>query len=245
MLIWIALFLIVLAISLVLAIQSMADYETRPAHFSTPYTLFLVTKEKELNQDILQDLHRSLLQKGFILSLERLFRGGRRALVLYGPSAILKPLSGRLGLIELEDYSKREIKPGQGVVAWEVGRKAQDDKLVVGNIFQNIPEFTEEEEFWWQVVTQPTKDSFKSIIRAVVLAVDQRRASALQNELLQIGKDKGLSLLPQAYSTPQMVKLYQDRSIPVNFFSKGPKGVILNLQPDELQSLLSSSSVST
>lgn len=250
MLIWFILFFIILAISLVLAVQSMADYETRPKHFNTLYSLFLISKENNLSNELIDKLHQDIQEKGYILSLERLFKGGKRALVIYGPSVLIKPLGEKLGLLELEDYSQKINEVGKGILVWEVGRKqVGQENLVTDNLFPVMPEMSDKEEFWWQLVLQPVKGSgeakFQAIVRALIKAEDPKRASWLQNELLAIGKTRGLAMLPQAYSAAQMVKLYQERSLPIggdsfpmNIVSKTPKGVVLTLKSGEIRSLL-------
>lgn len=254
MFIWIFLFLIIVAISLVLAIQSMADYHKEPRHLSTAYSLFLISKLSNLNSETLNKLYKSTLAEGLIISFERLFKGSRTALTVFGPKEILKPFTEDLGLLEIEDYSRKtsivldkDLNSGKQPLAWEVGLKLQaQEGKPLENIFVGLPELGDEEEFWWQLVLQPMKKkhkdldvSFQAVIRAVTLSESQERTQELQKEYLKIGKEQGLALFPQAYSTLQLIKLYQERTMPSGSTFLGmQKKIALMLKPKEVISLV-------
>lgn len=247
MLIWIALFLVVLVISFILAFQSMGSYYERAANFSTEYSLFLIGKPEDLSVKLLGELHDASLKNNLIISFERLFRGQRRALVVFGPTFILRPFSDILGLSELEDYS-RKVDADKGVIpagllTWEVGIKSSaSPSLVIKSLKSYIPPLEENEEFWWQLVIQPAGRhgimSFQAIIRAVLISTDLKRARDLQKDLLEIGGDVGLTQLPQAHSTQHMLKFYQDRALPQTSLAKfKERGLSLSLSPEEILSL--------
>lgn len=245
MLIWFVLFFIILAISLVLAYQSMSDYHEAPKNWGVVYSLFLVGRPQNLTKDVWQKLYLAALSKGFILSLERLFKGSKKALVIFGPSLVLNPLTADLGLLELEDYSQKLPSDIAHLAAWEVGVKASHPKpLILPHISQFIPKLEDTEEFRWQLVLQPVKKdlnySFQTKIRGLVISSDTRRVKELREELVKIGKDQGLAMLPQAYTSLQIAKFYQQRSAPsaslMNFSAKEKP---LILEPKEITSFLS------
>ncbi len=150
MLLWAILFLIIITISAVLAYKSMKDYQQKPAVRSGEYTLFLIRNSNTLPQ-ILDSLHDAILKSGQMVSLERLFKGKKSALVIFGPKNILKTFADQLNLLELEDYTN--VDPNL-VTAWEVGTKDLA-AFHLGDIrvFEaNTPDLLPEEQLWWQLV---------------------------------------------------------------------------------------------
>lgn len=247
MIIWLGLFFLVLAVSLILAYKSMEDYRETTSGLGIDYALFLIRQPQTLTQQIIQSFYKETLKGGFILSLERLFKGSKSALVVFGPTSILQPFSSSLGLLELEDYSQK-LSPQQmeGVVSWEVGsRHPSAESLPIQNLFKEIPQLQDDEEFWWQVVVQSKaqvnsslpklqQPHFQSVIRAVVVASNQKRAQQLQEGLVGLGGEAGLALLPQPYTASQLVKFYQDRALPHNLTVIAGKGVFPLLTASEL-----------
>lgn len=230
MIIWFILFFIVVLVSLVLAYKSMEDYRETTAGLNINYSLFLVRQPEALTKEVINSLHQSILKEGLILSFERLFKGAKSALVIFGPFHILQPFSSNLGLLELEDYthkidpSKLEKGSSPGVAAWEVGTKNPPaDPLFMSNLFQTLPPLESEEEWWWQVAVQPRgkADSgklqqpfFQSVLRSVIISSIPKRAQSLQESLSHFGSEAGLAFLPQPYTISQLVKFYQERSLP-------------------------------
>lgn len=240
--------MLILAVSFVLAFRSMGDYYERAANFSASYSLYLIGKPDQLNIEIIGRLHEAMLRQNLIISFERLFRGDKRALVVFGPVLVLQPFMETLGLSELEDYSRR-IESGKTetipfMSAWEVGVKGSaPPEIVINNLRSYIPQLEDNEEFWWQLVMQPAGKmglmNFQAIIRAVLLVGNQSRAKILQKDLLEIGGEAGLTQLPQAYSTARLVKFYQDRALPQTSLTRfKEKGLSLALTPEEILSLV-------
>lgn len=231
MLIWIALFLLVLAVSFILALKSMKDFAERPSHFRINYSLFLIRRPEALNAEILKELYQKLASKSFILSFEKLFKGPKEALVVYGPTTILQEFSQALDFLELEDYSQ---KLRENVAAWEVGLKASAQKLEPkGKLFDQMPQLTDGDEFWWQAVVRPTgtvsegqEPAFWVSIRAALQVIDKNRQQSLESELVKIGHQSNLAALPQAFTSNQLVKFYQERSF--------PQGKVVALQKENL-----------
>lgn len=221
MAIWLILFALTFIASLFMAYRSMSDYYEQASNFSVPYSQYLVGKPDALTPEILRHLHQSAYDGRLIISFERLFKGGRRALVIFGPTTLLHSLVEPLKLTELEDYSKNvnneEVIKG-GVVAWGIGRKnGVSESFQMENIFSSLPELLELEEFWWQVIVQPkdNKDDehFDSIIRAILITDNSSRAQVLKDEMSKLGQAGGLAELPKSYSTQEFLKLYQERAL--------------------------------
>lgn len=244
MLFWLVLFTIVLIISFILAFKSMADYHEKPVNFHANYALFLIRSPQNFTSEVLTKLHREVLKDRFILSLEKLFRGKQEALVVYGPKMLLLPFGEALKLLEIEDYSKTiEVKkPGglEGMVAWEAGIKNASKILEAGQLFKELPKLEEREECWWQIVLQPTSQEsvFNSLVRVVVKAGEKRRAQALREDSIKAGNSVGLSMLPQAYSHPQIVKFYQERALPSTPFGIFKKSNAFKLSSKEVMTLV-------
>lgn len=228
MFVWILLFLIVLAVSLILAIKSMDDYRAQPLNFGAVYSLFLIRKPDALTPKLLQQIYDQLSPERLIISFERLFKGPKKALVVYGPESVLHPFFHDLDLLELEDYSQKIYIP---YFIWGVGKKKPDEPLTLpGQLFSNLPDISADEQFWWQVVLQPKSDggNFQAVIRAIVLAGDRTNAKNLQDNLIGIGSKDGLLTLPLKQSPEQLVKFYQERSIPADDLKSGTS-VVLNI----------------
>lgn len=234
MFIWIILFLIILAASLILAWRSMTDYYEQSANFSTPYSLYLVGNHQAVNEELLNKLHQESLSRKFVISWERLFKGLKRALVVFGPAVVLKPWEKQLQLVELEDYSQK-VK-GQ-LKTWEIGLKRKAGAPLIDNLISSVPQLAEDEEFWWQLVLQPhdlnnNKElcQFEGNLRAVLITNDSSRKKELQNNLLKIGVEVGLARLPQEYQPKDLLNLYQKRTL--------SKKSVLYLVSKEILSLL-------
>lgn len=204
MLIWFLLFFVILAISAVLAFRSMADYREHPTHFTTPYALFLVSHP--------EILFSSAWPENLIISLERLFKGQRKAWVIYGPAHYLRPKTA-LGLVEIEDYSQ---KSSPANATWEMGTKTALGQSSIDNLMnQALPEIHDDEECWWQVVSQSKKNNnLQTIIRVSIQTNDVKRAQDLQKTILDAAGKVGLVLIPEVYSSSQILKFYQERSLP-------------------------------
>ena len=232
MLIWAILFLVVMGVSFVLAFRSMSDYREVPAP-SVPFSVFLVGNPQALTLGNLQKLGEAFIKGKFIFSFERLFKGPKRALVVFGPVDVLQPFSQSLGLTEIEDYSRTVTGKMR---AWEVGKKSPNAPIGSIDILSYIPSLQEDEEFWWQVVLKPkANQQFTAIIRAVFRGSDEGRLVKLQEELFDIGKPQDISVLPQAYSSEKIIKFYQDRSLPLGSLSHMGQ---LTLSAEEVYSLL-------
>lgn len=100
MIFWIILFLLVVFASIILAVQSLKE-----APRIDYYGLFLIRQRARVNLEFLNNLY-NLMLSGQVLSLEKLFKGEKSALVIWAPKSIVSKLS--IDLLELDDYTKAD-----------------------------------------------------------------------------------------------------------------------------------------
>lgn len=217
MILWVVLFVLIVAISFVLAVKSMRDF-TETASGGEEYALFLIRASGGLNARFFNSIYNDLLSRKAVISFERLFRGKQSALVVFGVRKLLFPYIESLDLLELEDYT--DVK-AQHVSAWEVGIKEN------GRVFSNLPQLSETEQFWWQIILS---SEFKPQIRAVVVSADTVRRNTLSQNLQKLAPEKVFKL-PKAYSNTQILDFYKKRIISAD--NKNP-----SLSSEELLHLL-------
>lgn len=225
MILWVILFFIVVAISFVLAFQSMKDYHKFPQQSQVDYGLFLIRQLLGFDKDLLDSLQKLALKKGLIISFERLFKGKQAALTVFGPKKILDQFSDKLNLLELEDYSL-DLN-SKDVLAWEMGVKnnGKVDPQSIDSLFNGLPELTAHDQFFWQVVLNGGKDGyFQTQIRAVAYCQDPIRQKQLTG-IFHNFKIDGLVKVPRPYTSAQIMDFYRQRSL-----SQDTKGPLVNAQ---------------
>lgn len=205
MIFWIILFAVVVFISFLLALRSMADFEESPTEKKHLYGLYLIRNSQSLNESILDSIHELILKDGLLLSLERLIKGGESALVIFGPQEILQSFSEVLNLLELEDYTN--VDPAI-LQAWEIGVRKQEKIRSIDSFFKSLPRLLENEQLWWQLVLKaenyPDKDKFfQGQIRLITSSIlpELKNPSAA-----------GLTKIPKPFTKEQMIGFYQKRS---------------------------------
>lgn len=214
MILWLVLFLLVVGISFVLAFRSMRqDYLEVPPQ-STQYGLFLIRKTSALKIEVLDSLHEATINEGLIISLERLFKGSKSALVIFGPKNILLNFADKMDLLELEDYTNTSQ---ENIQAWEVGIKKTTNKMGKIDLFKDLPVLQEDEQMWWQIVLQAKMQKgnqlvFQSQIRVVLLATDPSRIKELTQNLQNLAAPY-LIKLPKAFTNQQILTFYKQRSL--------------------------------
>ncbi len=202
-LLWVVLFILVVAISFVLAARSMKDFTEIPTS-SEEYSLFLIRKTDSLTAELLNSIHKNLLRTSLIISFERLFKGKDSALVVFGSSKLLMAYKDSLDLLELEDYTNVDVEQ---IFAWEVGIK-KNGQWTKDNGQSNLSQLSEIDQFWWQVVLS---NDFKAQITAVVISADAQKRNTLTNNLQSLSPDR-LIKLPKAFSNEQLFNFYKSRS---------------------------------
>lgn len=232
MILWLVLFFIVIAISFILALQSMKDYQEIPLKPNEKYALFLIRNTENLNIQVLASIREHIAKDGLIISFERLFKGKRAALTVFGPKRILEKFADNLALLELEDYSL-DLNTSDAHL-WEMGSRNKDLKEQISpELFRNLPSLGEEEQFLWQVVLGAkggNAPEFRSQIRAVVYSKDPARRMNLIPLFQNISTGE-LIKVPNPFSHEQMMSFYRLRSL-----SKDSAGPLLH--PEKILSLL-------
>lgn len=225
MILWIALFILVLAISFILAVQSMRDYR-EISFLDDSYSLFLVRKIKALDRSVLSSLYDECLRLDLSLSFERLIKGKKSALVIFGPKRVIGKFISYFDLLELEDYTN--VDPDLiGVSAWEV-------EVRKGELFRIMPHLSDTEQFWWQLILKPARPaggpaqpkSFQVNIRAVVVSQDPSKRKSIADIFQKVKSDV------------QVIDFYKKRSFikDENTPARPAGGPALNL--DEILQLL-------
>lgn len=214
MVLWLTLFFLVIAISFILALQSMRDYQEIPFKSKEEYALYLIRNTTNLTPQILESIREHIVADGLIISIERLFKGQQAALTIFGPKRILEKFSPSLALLELEDYTLNLNTAD--VHVWEMGSKNKDlESGDITPVFKNLPTLFEDEQFLWQVVLGAKKGktpSFQSQIRAVVYSKDPSRRRELV-PLFQNLSSGGLMKIPRPFTPEQMMSFYRLRSL--------------------------------
>lgn len=208
MILWIILFFMIVAISFVLAMRSMRDYQEIPQKSQEDYGLFLIRQTGNLTTGVLDAILKPATSESFIISIERLFKGSESALTIFGPKKHLVKFSGDLNLLELEDYAAR--LDSEDLSVWEVGvkEKTKFDPDTLDNIFINLPKLDFEDQFFWQVVSGRDQTQ----IRAILYSKDSKRRKVLA-PLFHDLKPGGLVKIPRPFSPEQMLNFYRLRSL--------------------------------
>lgn len=226
MILWVILFLLIMAISFILAMQSMRDYQEIPQNSKEEYALFLIRNISGFNAEALESILKHVAQEGLIISIERLFKGNFTTLTIFGPKIMLEKFSKGLDLLELEDYAAN--LDSNHISTWEVGIKdnVKLDPEDFNNIFNNFPKLDPEDQFFWQVILGKNQTQ----IRAAFYSQDPDKrkilAPLLQN--MHVGK---FIKLPKPFSTQQMMDFYRLRTL-----SKDSKVPVLT--PEGIMQLL-------
>lgn len=230
MMIWLILFIFVVVISFILAFRSMSDYRELPSNLGLPYSLYLIRKPQSLNEELIKKIYDAVIPDKAVVSFEKLFKGGKQALVFYAPVKYATGFAGDLDLLELEDYSFKRQRLNEGEFFWELGFKnASTTEGLDKNLFGNIPELLPIEEFWWQLALLPVAGEdarFKGVLRAMLWSKDGARALELKEGFTKIGQNDNLAVLPQAHSDEQLLNFYRERSVPAGQSSQYSLGAL-------------------
>lgn len=224
MILWLALFFLVIAISFILALLSMREYQEIPFKSKEEYSLYLIRNTINLDAKHLISLREHIATDGLLISIERLFKGQKAALTIFGPKRIMESFRVDLGLLELEDYSLNLNSADMHI--WEMGTKNKALNVEREQpIFKNLPVLSEEEQFFWQVILgakEGKSEAFQSQIRAAVYSKDPARRRELAH-FFQNLSGGSLIKVPRPYSLEQMTLFYRLRSL-----SKDSQGPVLH-----------------
>lgn len=227
MIIFVALFILVVVISFILAYLSMKDYKQVPKLTKKEYSLFLIRKSINLTNSVLESISTNSKKANFLISLERSFKNGKSALTIFGPKSFLLQFSKILDLLELEDYTK---VPSSDVSVWEVGLNYEKRDTPYKINFFNLPALSNEEQVWFQLIIKSQKKNAKFLcqIRVACLDSDLLRRKAILEQLIK----PPLVKIPRPYSNENLLKFYQDRLMEFDKHS-------LNLNSEDILRLIS------
>lgn len=224
MILWVILFFLVVAISFILAAMSMRDFQQIPS-ITQEYSLFLIRNTKALDKSVLDTLYNELSKSDLIISFERLIKGNKSALVVFGPTKLISSFKDSFDLLELEDYTNVDLEK---ISAWEVG--VTNGAVESGKVFKSLPQLSDSEQFWWQLVLKVKKldskqtKSFQSQIRAVVVSEDGSKRKKVADTFLKDLKSENIFRIPKSFSDSQIIDFYKNRA-----FMKDKNNPILNL----------------
>lgn len=198
----------------------MKDYQS-PLPSKVEYGLFLIRQTSAISEDFLS----LFFEKGdSLISFERLFKGDKCTLLIYGPKNILVRFNTQLNLLEMEDYTDNINL--DSIYAWEFGLRG--NLAEIGNLFEDFPKLSESEQIFWQIILKPLKKGdgvFKGNIRVAVLSDDPnlkaKHVRALQNLAPQY-----LVKLPKAYSNKQIINFYIERSMDPTKQNLNPRQIL-------------------
>lgn len=189
MILWIVLFLGIITASFYLALRSMRSYQEKPEHFSYPYALYLIQNPRHLTADTLQKLYQALLPKRALISFERLSKGSRQALVVFGPVPIMEPFIGDLGLLELEDYTA-QTNPQQ-VQALEFGSAQKSGEFQTDQVLTHLAEeLQSNEEVWLQMTLQPLTPGLEVMAQKVIRSMSSETYHIAATRLQKMSKSE-------------------------------------------------------
>lgn len=215
MVLWILLFILIVATSFVLAFLSMKDYQEIPLQSKVEYGLYLIRQPQGFSGNFLDDIGRVLQDGSLLVSIERLFKGNQAALTIFGPKNLLSQFNSNLNLLELEDYTQNLSVADLSI--WEMGVKNQNQVVTGSNeIFSHLSQLGPEDQFFWQIVLGAKKQgenlAFQTQIRAVVYSKDPNKKQSLVS-LFQDLKSAELSKVPRPFSPELMMDFYRQRSL--------------------------------
>lgn len=228
--IWVVLFILIVIISFYLAWRSMRGYQEAPDELSdanTSFAPFYVSDSKTFNLNSLAKLHAFSESSGYILSLERLFKGKDSALIIYGPETMPETFP-ELKLVELEDYlqnptdsktsvfNEKKVSLNQSY-SWTIEPKNNPKKsLIIKPGFLKSLELENEQRFFWQSVIAPIKGTniFQTTIRAMVVDNNPVKKIELAKKMdLEIENYTGLAKKNSPSSNAQVFDSFVKRAI--------------------------------
>ena len=131
--------------------------------------------------------------------------------------------------------------------ALEIGSKNLSSKILEKDFYLQLPQLKEGEQLWWQIILKPKiinrqcKDKevhFQSIIRVILLTVDRTKEQEVDEILFTKGKELGFIVLPQAYSSFELLKFYQQRVLPLNYIKELGEGALPFITDKQVFALL-------
>jgi len=176
--IWLIIILAIIVVSFFLALRSMRTYKEVPTT-KVPYGLFLIKNEQLLLENgVMNKIYDFCLESNAIISLERLFNGNEKALVLYAPQNVGQFVP-ELSLLEIEDYLLKAPKTPQKkvlideAVVWSIKPKNEANITVKPSFLKEL-HLEQSQNFFWQIIMVASKQKFhfQVNIRAAIVESD-------------------------------------------------------------------------
>lgn len=221
MIIWPLLILAVIFLSYWLAKRSMNDYLDNPLGDSG---LFLIQNPREFSAQILE----SVVQPNQIFSLERLYKGNQKALVIFGSKQIILK-HPELNPLELEDYTSKI--DDNHLQAWELGLKkgVKEMKRLPADFFHSL-QLNPSEQLYFQIVFDK---SYQVTIRVAVVSLDSTKRATLSKQVEDlIERHSPLERKIRKLSSSQIWQSFKKRAL----YPKQIRKFILN--PSAIRELL-------
>lgn len=212
--IYILLFIIIIAISAFLAFRSMKSFQEIPSA-THKYSLFLLKNPKAFSLDTLTKLYAHSLSSKLIFSIEVLLKGNQAALALYAPASTASLLP-ELQPIEIEDYLG--VEHLNQIYSWAIQPKNNPKKvLTVSPDFLKMTELEENQKFFWQIVLTSVKadtPNFQATIRAMVEEGDPIKRVELAKKIdKEIESCTGLVKNPKQDSVSSIFSAFIKRTL--------------------------------
>lgn len=171
--IWLIIILAIVIVSFVLAIRSMRTYKEIPTT-KYPYGVFLIQNESlVLENGILNKLYEFCAQSNAIVSLERLFNGSQKALVLFAPQNIGQFIP-ELALLEIEDYLTKNTSQSitkNNAVVWSIKPKDESALILKPEFMKNV-QLNSNQNFFWQIIMTAAKKDFHFQVNIKSMIID-------------------------------------------------------------------------
>lgn len=225
--IWIILFVIIVIASAILAWVSMKGYQEFPPQ-NFEHSLFLINNPELLSEETIKKIYNYSLNNELIFSIEKLYKGEDKAIILFGPTAIIRALDD-LKLTELEDYllpKTRTLKnPGDykavsvnNTITWTLNpEKSSKGKLILKDDFTRIEGISADERVFIQFVLSPHKNTelgFQTTIRVMVVSEDpNKRIELAKNADEQMKSSSNLIKKESGNSVSSPFDSYKLRSL--------------------------------
>lgn len=206
--------ILIVSISFFLAYRSMKDYQEKP-HKKVPHGIFLVQNPQSFNESILTDIYQKAKSHGSIISIEKLYKGPEKALVLFGPISILQQYP-HLHLLELEDYTHKLSE--SHIRCIEIGYKDKAYKQLILDATRLTPPVVidHESRLFYQFVCQPnhTPSTYQVTFRIAIITSNQpQREEIFQKAIGRIQLFTNLTRKLKPQTSRQLFQNYKHRSI--------------------------------
>lgn len=169
--------------------------ELPPQNFE--HSLFLINNPQLLNEDNIKKIYNYSLNNELIFSIEKLYKGKDKAVILFGPTAFARALD-ETKITELEDYllpktytpqNLNELKAVNinSTLSWTlIPDRNSKNKIILKDNFAAIDGISENERVFIQFVLAPVKSVnlvFQTTIRVMVVSDDPNKRVELAKKI--------------------------------------------------------------